>query len=248
MITLFFLFFKSKINNLEVMRAVVIIPAINEEESIGKVVAGIRDYHLDDIIVVDNGSQDQTATIALSSGAIVLYEPTKGYGSACLKGLSYVFNKPDEVKPEIVVFMDGDFSDDPKDLKLLIEPIKNGEADFVIGSRTLGQRERGSLTIPQIFGNRLATFLIHLFFNHKFTDLGPFRAIKTDKLEQLKMIDKNYGWTIEMQIKAIKNNLTIIEVPVTYRNRIGKSKISGTIKGSILAGIKIIFSIFRYAL
>ena len=230
------------------MRTVVIIPALNEEESIGKVIAGIRDYHLDEIIVVDNGSHDQTATIALSKGANILYEPKKGYGNACLKGLSYVFNKPDELKPEIVVFMDGDFSDDPKDLNLLIEPIKNGEADFVIGSRTIGQREEGSLTIPQIFGNRLATFLIHLFFNHKFTDLGPFRAIKTEKLEQMGMKDKNYGWTIEMQIKAIKNNLNIKEVPVTYRNRIGKSKISGTIKGNILAGFKIIYSIIRYAL
>jgi glycosyltransferase involved in cell wall biosynthesis len=230
------------------MRAVVIIPAFNEEESIGKVVSGIRDYHLEEIIVVDNGSQDQTATIAQNKGAIVLYEPNKGYGSACLKGLNYVFKKPDELKPEIVVFMDGDFSDDPKDLNLLIEPIKNGEADFVIGSRTIGQREEGSLTIPQIFGNRLATFLIHLFFNHKFTDLGPFRAIKTEKLEQMGMKDKNYGWTIEMQIKAIKNNLNIKEVPVTYRNRIGKSKISGTIKGNILAGFKIIYSIIRYAL
>jgi len=230
------------------MSAVVIIPAKNEEESIGKVVSGIRDYHSEEIIVVDNGSQDQTSAIALSKGAIVLYEPNRGYGSACLKGLNYVFNKSDELKPEIVVFMDGDFSDDPKDLIALIEPIKIGEADFVIGSRTLGQWEKGSLTIPQIFGNRLATFLIHLFFNHKFTDLGPFRAIKTEKLEQMRMMDKNYGWTIEMQIKAIKNNLNIKEVPVTYRNRIGKSKISGTIKGSILAGFKIIYSIFRYAL
>jgi glycosyltransferase involved in cell wall biosynthesis len=197
---------------------------------------------------VDNGSQDKTAAIALCKGAIVLYEPNKGYGNACLKGLTYVFNKPADLKPEVVVFMDGDFSDDPKDLAALIEPIIKGEADFVIGSRTLGQREKGSLTIPQIFGNRLATFLIHLFFNYKFTDLGPFRAIKTEKLEQLGMIDKNYGWTIEMQIKAIKNNLTIKEVPVTYRNRIGKSKISGTIKGTILAGYKIIYSIFRYGL
>ncbi|MEY2905444.1 MAG: hypothetical protein RJA52_1460, partial [Bacteroidota bacterium] len=230
------------------MKTMVIIPAIDEEQSIGKVISSIHIFGLEEIIVVDNGSKDETPIIAKKNGATVLFEPQRGYGSACLKGVDYIFNHPQKIIPDIILFMDADFSDDPSDLPLLINPIQFENVDFVIGSRTLGQREKGSLTIPQIFGNRLATFLIHLIIKKKFTDLGPFRAIKAEKLRILEMRDKNFGWTIEMQIKAIKNNLSIREVPVNYRNRIGKSKISGTIKGTIMAGMKIIYSIFRYSI
>jgi glycosyltransferase involved in cell wall biosynthesis len=230
------------------MKTVVIIPVLNEVDSIGHVLDGIQPYQPVEIIVVDNGSTDSTGEEAAKRGATVLIEPKKGYGNACLKGLSYLHSLPLTQKPELVVFMDGDFSDDPLDFPKLIQPIINGEADLVIGSRTIGDRQSGSLTIQQIFGNRLATFLIFLIFRYKFTDLGPFRAIRWDKLEGLKMMDKNFGWTIEMQIKALKRRLTILEIPVAYRKRIGKSKISGTVKGSLLAGIKIIYSIFRYSI
>lgn len=220
----------------------VIIPAFNEEKSIGKVVSDIPRDLIEHVIVVNNNSNDNTVEVAKSAGAIVLDEPRRGYGWACLKGIE----KSRELKTDIVVFMDGDYSDYPEEIVKVIAPILEDNHDMVIGSRVLGKREKGSLTPQQVFGNRLATKLIRLFYGARFTDLGPFRAIKSDALEQLKMADKTYGWTIEMQIKASKEKMKFCEVPVNYRKRIGISKVSGTIKGTVLAGIKIIFAIFKY--
>lgn len=222
----------------------VIIPAFNEEASIGKVISEIPDL-VSEIIVVSNNSSDQTETVAKMAGATVLREPQKGYGYACLKGLGYIASQ--EIKPDIVVFLDGDYSDYPQDLHKIVTPIINNNMDLVIGSRVKRWREKGSMTFPQIFGNWLATSLMTLFFNAKFTDLGPFRAIKYEKLLALQMQDKTYGWTVEMQLKAIKQKLTYIEVPVHYKNRIGTSKVSGTFKGAIFAGVKILGWIFKYS-
>ena len=197
-----------------------------------------------DIIVCNNGSSDQTAQVAAAAGAIVVNQPKKGYGNACLKGMEYIAQK--SVKPDIVVFLDADYSDHPEEMSLIIAPITEGVADLMIGSRALGARESGSMTPQQVFGNWLATRLIRLFFNTSFTDLGPFRAIRYDKLLDINMIDKNFGWTVEMQVKAAKRKLRCMEIPVTYRRRIGVSKVSGTVKGTILAGYKIILTIFRY--
>jgi len=222
----------------------VIIPAFNEEASIGKVISEIPDL-VSEIIVVNNNSSDQTETVAKMAGAIVLREPQRGYGYACLKGLEYIESQ--EIKPDIVVFLDGDYSDYPQDLHKIIAPIISDNMDLVIGSRVKRWREKGSMTFPQVFGNWLATSLMKLFFNAKFTDLGPFRAIKYKKLLALQMQDKTYGWTVEMQLKAIKQKLTYIEVPVHYKNRIGTSKVSGTVKGAIFAGVKILGWIFKYS-
>jgi glycosyltransferase involved in cell wall biosynthesis len=220
----------------------VIIPAFNEEKSIGKVVSDIPRDLIEHVIVVNNNSNDNTVEVAKSAGAIVLDEPRRGYGWACLKGIE----KSRELKTDIVVSMDGDYSDYPEEIVKVIAPILEDNHDMVIGSRVLGKREKGSLTPQQVFGNWLATKLIRFFYGARFTDLGPFRAIKSDALEQLKMADKTYGWTIEMQIKASKEKMKFCEVPVNYRKRIGVSKVSGTIKGTVLAGIKIIFAIFKY--
>lgn len=222
----------------------VIIPAYNEEKAIGNVIADIPQKWVEEIIVVNNNSKDNTAQNATKHGAKVLFEPRKGYGNACLKGIEYLKFK--QKAPEIVVFMDADYSDYPEELEKLIQPILLGNADLVIGSRELGTRERGSMTLPQIFGNWLATRLIYLFYKEKFTDLGPFRAITWQALLALEMKDKTFGWTVEMQVKAAKYGLKSVEVPVNYRQRIGVSKVSGTIKGTILAGYKIIFTIFKY--
>ena len=222
----------------------VIIPAYNEEKSIIKVIQDIPSV-VDEIIIVDNNSSDQTAKNAQEAGAKVLTEIKKGYGNACLKGMSYV--KSQTHQTDIIVFLDGDFSDYPEELTKLIAPIINDNIDFVIGARVSRFREKGSMTRPQIFGNWLATTLMSLLFNSKFTDLGPFRAIKYHKLLALKMEDKTYGWTVEMQLKALKNNYSYIEIPVKYRNRIGVSKVSGTIKGAIFAGVNILYWIFKYS-
>ena len=222
----------------------VIIPAYNEEKSIIKVIQDIPSV-VDEIIIVDNNSSDQTAKNAQEAGAKVLSEIKKGYGNACLKGISYV--KSQTHQTDIIVFLDGDFSDYPEELTKLIAPIINDNIDFVIGARVSEFREKGSMTRPQIFGNWLATTLMSLLFNSKFTDLGPFRAIKCHKLLALKMEDKTYGWTVEMQLKALKNNYSYIEIPVKYRNRIGVSKVSGTIKGAIFAGVNILYWIFKYS-
>lgn len=197
-----------------------------------------------DIIVCNNGSTDQTAQVAAAVGATVVNQPKKGYGNACLKGMEYIAQKT--IKPDIIVFLDADYSDHPEEMTLIITPITEGVADLVIGSRALGARESGSMMPQQVFGNWLATRLIQLFFNTSFTDLGPFRAIRYDKLLDINMIDKNFGWTVEMQVKAAKRKLRCVEIPVTYRRRIGVSKVSGTLKGTILAGYKIILTIFRY--
>ena len=222
----------------------VIIPAYNEQDSIANVVNDIPEI-VNEIIVINNNSTDNTAMNAKNAGATVLYESRKGYGYACLKGLDYI--EEQKAKPEIVVFLDGDYSDYPAQLTELISPIITKNIDFVLGARVKEQRELGAMTPQQIFGNWLATSLMKLFFGATFTDLGPFRAIKYEKLMALKMEDKTYGWTVEMQLKALKQQLTYLEIPVRYRNRIGVSKVSGTIKGSIFAGIKILTWIFKYS-
>jgi len=222
----------------------VIIPAYNEEASIGHVIKAIPNI-VSEVIVISNNSTDNTINVAKNAGATVLTENNKGYGYACLKGMDYVSKQA--TKPNIIVFLDGDFSDYPEGLSKLIAPIINNNIDFVIGARVSEFREQGSMTSPQIFGNWLATSLMSLFFNSKFTDLGPFRAIKYHKLLALKMEDKTYGWTVEMQLKALKNNYSYLEIPVKYRNRIGVSKVSGTIKGAIFAGVKILYWIVKYS-
>jgi glycosyltransferase involved in cell wall biosynthesis len=222
----------------------VIIPAYNEQDSISKVVKDIPEF-VDEVIVVNNNSNDNTGNEASKAGATVLLEKRAGYGYACLKGMDYIAQQKE--RPEIIVFLDGDYSDYPEQLTEIIAPILNNNFDFVIGARNKELREKGSMTPQQIFGNWLATFLMKLFFRSRFTDLGPFRAIKYDKLLDLKMEDKTYGWTVEMQLKALKQKLNYIEIPVKYRNRIGVSKVSGTVKGSVFAGVKILGWIFKYS-
>lgn len=228
-------------------RIIVIIPAFNEESSIGKVIADIPNI-VSEIIVVNNNSTDTTSEVAKNAGATVLSEPNRGYGNACLMGMDYISRFDSTQRPDIVVFLDGDYSDYPSELTKIVAPIIENNLDFVIGARVKSLREEGSMTFPQRFGNKLATTLMKLFFNSKFTDLGPFRAIKYEKLLQLNMEDKTYGWTVEMQLKALKKHFTYIEIPVKYRNRIGTSKVSGTVKGAIFAGIKILTWIFKYSL
>ncbi len=222
----------------------VIIPAYNEENSIAKVIRDIPKL-VNEVIVISNNSTDNTEKNAKQAGATVLKENRRGYGYACLKGMEYIADS--SIKPEIIVFLDGDYSDYPEQLHDIIQPIVDKNIDFVIGSRVKRLREKGSMTPQQVFGNGLATFLMKLFFNAKFTDLGPFRAIKYDKLLALHMEDKTYGWTVEMQLKALKKRYSYTEVPVKYRNRIGVSKVSGTVKGTILAGFKILSWIFKYS-
>lgn len=221
----------------------VIIPAFNEEHSIGKVVEAIPSNWVREIIVCNNNSTDNTAQVARAAGATVVDAKQKGYGSACLKGMEYISQK--KKLPEIIVFLDGDFSDHPEQLPDLVQSILNADMDLVIGSRALGKLEKGSMTIPQIFGNWLATTLIKKIYNYTFTDLGPFRAIRYNKLMELQMEDPNFGWTVEMQVKAAKQGMNCTEIPVDYRQRIGVSKVSGTIKGTILAGYKILWTIFK---
>ena len=195
--------------------------------------------------MVSNTSTDDTEANAKKAGATVLKETNKGYGYACLTGMQHIANQNE--KPDIIVFLDGDYSDYPEELTKIVAPIINDNIDFVIGARVKQLREKGSMTVPQIFGNWLATTLMTLLFRANFTDLGPFRAIKYEKLLALNMEDKTYGWTVEMQLKALKQKLTYTEVPVNYRNRIGVSKVSGTVKGAIFAGIKILGWIFKYS-
>lgn len=223
---------------------VVIIPAFNEENSVGHVIKAIPKDLVAEIVVVNNNSNDQTRINAIQAGATVLDEPRQGYGYACLMGIKYVQNMA--IPPEIIVFLDADYSDFPEEMPTLINPIIHDSFDFVIGSRARGNKEKGSMTIPQIFGNWLATTLIRIFYGVRYTDLGPFRAIRYDRLIEMNMQDKTYGWTVEMQLKAAKKGLKILEVPVSYRVRIGKSKVSGTLKGTVMAGYKILGWIFKY--
>lgn len=224
----------------------VIIPALNEEKAIGKVINDLPEGIFRHIIVANNGSTDRTSIVAQNHGAIVIDEHQKGYGAACLKALDYISSLSDH--PDIVLFLDGDYSDYPQQSIDVLRPIIDEDYDFVIGSRVLGQADSGALTPVQKFGNWLSTLLIRLIYGYKFTDLGPFRAIKYNQLINLNMQDMNYGWTVEMQIKAAKNKLIITEVPVDYRCRVGTSKVSGTIKGSFLAGYKILWTIFKEVL
>ena len=222
----------------------VIIPAYNEQDSIGSVVKDIPKI-VDEIIVISNNSTDNTEINAKNAGATVLSETRKGYGYACLKGMDYIAKLA--IKPDIIVFLDGDYSDYPEQLTEIIAPIINQNLDFVVGARVKELRENGAMTPQQVFGNWLATFLMKLFFGARFSDLGPFRAIKYDKLLALHMEDKTYGWTVEMQLKVLKQKMTYKEIPVKYRNRIGVSKVSGTVKGTIFAGVKILGWIFKYS-
>ncbi|HRG33451.1 MAG: glycosyltransferase family 2 protein [Saprospiraceae bacterium] len=223
----------------------VITPALNEEKAIASVIRDIPKGLIRHFIVCDNGSFDRTAEIARSMGALVIHEPERGYGAACLKGIAYLKDLPIDKQPDIVVFIDADYSDFPEEIPELVRPILEGKADLVIGSRVLGNADRGSLTFVQRFGNALATLLIRLIYGYQFTDLGPFRAIRFKTLLELGMKDRNFGWTVEMQIRAAKLKISATEIPVNYKNRIGKSKVSGTVKGSILAGYKIIYTIFK---
>lgn len=222
----------------------VVIPAWNEELSIGNVVRDIDRSVVRNVFVVDNNSKDKTASVAKDAGAIVIPEPHQGYGAACLKGIAAANGV--DVVADIIVFMDADYSDYAEEMTSLLQPIISGEADMVIGSRARGSREKKSMTIPQVFGNWLATRMIRLFYGFAYTDLGPYRAIRLESLNALGMRDRDFGWTVEMQIRALKKKLKIAEVPVNYRRRIGVSKVSGTVKGTVLAGYKIITTIFKH--
>lgn len=222
----------------------VIIPAYNEEKSIGKVLQEIPKI-VSEIIVVNNNSTDETGLVAAANGGKVLSEDRKGYGYACLKGMEYIANQ--DIKPDIVVFLDGDYSDYPEELTRIVAPILDGKVDFVVGARVPELREKGAMTSQQVFGNWLSSLLMKLLFRSNFTDLGPFRAIKYETLLSLEMEDKTYGWTVEMQLKVLKKRISYTEIPVRYRNRIGVSKVSGTLEGAVMAGVKIIGWIFKYA-
>ncbi len=225
-------------------RISVIIPAYNEEDSIGLVLDALPRNFIHEVIVVDNNSTDDTARIASEKGARVVTEKRRGYGFSCLKGISELDNNP----PDIVVFLDGDFSDYPEEIVQLVEPIKSGEMDFVLGSRMMLPESRAALLPQSRYGNQLAVFLMRLFFKYRYTDLGPFRAIRYESLQSINMQDTNFGWTVEMQIKAVKKGLRILEVPVKYRKRVGVSKITGTFSGTIKAGTKIIYTIFKHSI
>lgn len=224
----------------------VLIPAWNEEASLPLVLQDIPKNWVRHIVVCDNGSTDRTAAVAREQGAMVVTQNERGYGNACLAGIRYLSGLPTSEQPEIVVFLDGDYSDYPDELPMVVGPIINDKMDMVIGSRRLGNMEPGAMTFPQRFGNWLAPLLIRWFFGYRFSDLGPFRAIRWDKLLALGMEDRNFGWTVEMQVKAAKQQLACTEVPVRYRKRaMGKSKVSGTVKGAFKAGVKILSTIFK---
>jgi len=226
------------------MRIAVIIPALDEERSLPKVLAEVPRILVSEVVVVDNGSHDRTAEVAKAAGATVLSEPRAGYGQACLTGIAYL----ETVPPEIVVFVDGDYSDRAAEMTALVTPIAEGKADFVVGSRVLGKRERGALAPHARWGNWLATRLLRLLYGYRFTDLGPFRAIRYETLLALEMRDRDYGWTAEMQSRAARAGVRCAEVPVSYHRRIGRSKITGTVKGTVMAGYKILTTIVRVRL
>jgi glycosyltransferase involved in cell wall biosynthesis len=219
----------------------VVIPALDEQEAVGLVLDALPRALVRGVIVVDNGSTDDTAAVAARHGARVVREPRRGYGSACLAGLDAIAGAP----PDVVVFLDADASDEPAELPSILDPIADGRADLVVGSRTLGRRERGALLPQARFGNWLASLLIRMLYGLEVTDLGPFRAVRWDALGRLGMRDRDFGWTAEMQVKAARAGLRYLEVPVSYRRRVGKSKISGTVSGSVRAGFKILWTIAR---
>ncbi len=223
----------------------VIIPAFNEQDAIGSVVGDVPADWVEEVVVVSNGSTDETEGKARAAGATVLREARKGYGYACLKGIDYLKQRPAAKRPDVVVFLDGDYSDHPEQLPDLVRPILEEGYDLVIGSRELGNRQRGAMMPQQVFGNWLATTLIRWLYGYSFTDLGPFRALTYEALLRLDMQDRTFGWTVEMQVKAAKMKLKCTEVPADYRRRIGVSKVTGTIKGTVLAGYKIIGTIFK---
>ena len=223
-------------------RISLVIPALNEEDSLPLVLKALPPGVLHEVVVADNGSTDRTAEVARTHGARVVTESRRGYGSACLAGIAALED------PDIVAFLDGDFSDDPSELPAVLAPILEGRADLVIGSRMTGPREKGALLPQALFGNWLATALIRMFWGERFTDLGPFRAIRADSLRALAMADRDFGWTVEMQVKAARQGLRCTEVPVSYRRRVGESKITGTVRGTVLASHKILSTIFRAAL
>ncbi len=218
----------------------VLIPALNEERSLPLVLGAIPDDWVRRVIVVNNGSTDRTAAVAREHGAVVVDEPVRGYGAACLAGLAFMAEEP----PDIVVFLDADFSDYPEELPRVVQPILEGAAELVIGSRTLGERDRGALLPQALFGNLLACTLVELMYGYRFSDLGPFRAVKWSALREIGMRDRDFGWTVEMQVKAARRSISAVEVPVSYRKRVGVSKVTGTVRGSVMAGYKILYTIF----
>jgi glycosyltransferase involved in cell wall biosynthesis len=221
----------------------VVIPALDEESALPRVLSDIPRPPVRRVVVADNGSSDGTARVAREHGAEVVHEPERGYGAACLRALEALASDP----PDIVVFLDGDYSDHPDELPSLVAPIVDGKADLVIGSRATGRRERGALSPQQRVGNAIASTALRVLYNVRYTDLGPFRAIRWSTLSSLGMEDRNFGWTVEMQIKAAKQGVPHLEVPVSYRQRIGVSKVSGTLRGSVSAGVKILWLLGRYA-
>lgn len=225
------------------LRVDAVIPALNEEAALPRVLAVLPRPPVRRVVVADNGSTDRTAAVARAGGAEVVAEPERGYGAACLRALARLREDP----PDVVVFLDGDGSDRPEELPRLLRPIERGEAELVIGSRRLGSSEPGALTVPQRFGNALACTLMRRMYGVRYTDLGPFRAIRWEALERLGMVDRNYGWTVEMQIRAAQLRLRHVEVPVTHRRRrLGESKVSGTVRGTLGAGAKILWTLARY--
>jgi glycosyltransferase involved in cell wall biosynthesis len=222
----------------------VVIPALNEEASLPRVLADLPRPPVRRIVVADNGSTDGTVRVAREGGAVVVPAPRRGYGSACLAGLDHLRHHD---PPDLVVFVDADYSDHPEELPRLIAPILSGAADVVIGSRVLGEREPGALLPQARAGNLVACWLIRLLYGHRYTDLGPFRAIRWDALERIGMSDPNFGWTAEMQVKALRHKLRVAEVPVSYRRRVGVSKITGTVTGTLRAGYKILWTVLRYS-
>lgn len=226
------------------MKTIVIIPAFNEARSIGLVIGDIPGHLVDEIVVVNNASTDETVRNAEDAGATVLTEDRKGYGWACLRGIEYARAN----QFDTIVFLDGDYSDYPDEMDRLLAPIVQGDVDFVLGSRMTGERESGAMLPQALLGNRLACGLMSFFWGSSFTDLGPFRAITMDALNEIDMQDKTFGWTVEMQIKILKHGLRYREIPVSYRRRVGVSKITGTVSGTVKASWKILATLFRYGL
>ena len=222
---------------------VVIIPVLNEEDSIGLVLSHIPEGLARAVIVVDNGSTDRTGAVAGDGGAVVVREPRRGYGAACLRGMA----EAARFEPDVIVFLDGDYSDHPEEMADLVRPIMEGGYDMVIGSRMLGRRAPGAMPVQALIGNIMVPAIIRWLYGHRYTDLGPFRAIRYDRLLALGMVDQNFGWTVEMQIKAAQRNYRTLDVPVRYRKRVGVSKITGTLSGAVKAGVKILWVTFRYA-